>query len=111
MEKVVIPCKRCGQRLWVPSELGDIAVTCPKCRHRWDESGALLKRIAVAAAAGFAYTAGGQAAQAADLFSTSAAAAAPAAAAAAPEVTGAAVDAASQAGGDFWDWVGDIFGG
>lgn len=37
VEKVEIACQRCGQRLLVPMGLGDLTVTCPQCRHSWDE--------------------------------------------------------------------------
>jgi hypothetical protein len=33
--KVVIPCPNCSQKLRVPSNLGQLNLTCPKCKHSW----------------------------------------------------------------------------
>ena len=38
MEQIEVTCKQCGQRLRVPAGLGDLTLTCPKCRHTWDEA-------------------------------------------------------------------------
>ncbi len=46
MKKVELSCRRCSQRLRVPSAYGDLRVTCPSCRYRWDESAATLMRLA-----------------------------------------------------------------
>ena len=76
MSMVEIRCEQCGQRLRVPSDKGNLDVTCPKCRHRKSFSGMLLKKLAIAAGTGYAFQAGADAAQAADLFGTGAASAA-----------------------------------
>jgi len=33
--KVVIACPNCSQKLRVPSNLGRLNLTCPKCKHSW----------------------------------------------------------------------------
>jgi hypothetical protein len=33
--KVVIACSNCSQKLRVPSNLGQLNLTCPKCKHSW----------------------------------------------------------------------------
>jgi len=33
--KVVIDCPNCSQKLRVPSNLGQLNLTCPKCKHSW----------------------------------------------------------------------------
>ena len=45
MKKVEKHCRRCGQRLWVPAALGDLRLTCPKCKYCWDEFGATLEGL------------------------------------------------------------------
>jgi transglutaminase-like putative cysteine protease len=37
MHRTIIHCHNCQQRLKIPSGLGGIRVTCPKCRACWDE--------------------------------------------------------------------------
>lgn len=32
----ILPCPICGQQLRVPTDRGNLQLTCPKCRHRWD---------------------------------------------------------------------------
>lgn len=34
-EKVIIPCPKCSQKLRAPSNLGQLNLTCPKCKHSW----------------------------------------------------------------------------
>lgn len=34
-EKVVIACPNCFQKLRVPNNLGQLNLTCPKCKHSW----------------------------------------------------------------------------
>jgi hypothetical protein len=34
----ILPCPNCRQRLRVPTDRGDLALTCPSCRWRWDWS-------------------------------------------------------------------------
>ena len=34
-EKVITNCPKCSQKLRVPSDLGNLNLTCPKCRHSW----------------------------------------------------------------------------
>ncbi|MBA4189723.1 MAG: hypothetical protein C0467_17190 [Planctomycetaceae bacterium] len=38
MSTIELICKQCGQKLRIPAGLGDLSLTCPKCRHTWDES-------------------------------------------------------------------------
>ena len=45
MKKVEKHCRRCGQRFWVPAALGDLRLTCPKCKYCWDEFGATLEGL------------------------------------------------------------------
>jgi hypothetical protein len=33
--KVVIGCPNCSQKLRAPSNLGQLTLTCPKCKHSW----------------------------------------------------------------------------
>jgi hypothetical protein len=40
-EITLISCPKCGQRLSVPVNLGDLRVTCTKCRHCWEWSAPL----------------------------------------------------------------------
>lgn len=47
MKKVELECRRCGQRLRVPSALGDLRLTCPSCGYCWDESSSTLRRLAL----------------------------------------------------------------
>ena len=32
----VEPCPICGQKLRIPTDRGDLNLTCPKCRHSWN---------------------------------------------------------------------------
>lgn len=34
-EKVIISCPNCPQNLRVPSNRGELTLTCPKCKHTW----------------------------------------------------------------------------
>lgn len=34
-EKVIVPCPKCSQKLRAPSNLGQLNLTCPKCKHSW----------------------------------------------------------------------------
>ena len=34
-EKVITNCPKCSQKLRIPSDLGNLNLTCPKCRHSW----------------------------------------------------------------------------
>jgi hypothetical protein len=34
----ILPCPNCRQRLRVPINRGDLTLTCPTCRWRWDWS-------------------------------------------------------------------------
>ncbi|MBD1907244.1 hypothetical protein NDI37_08325 [Funiculus sociatus GB2-A5] len=34
-EKVITPCPNCSQKLRAPSHLGQVNLTCPKCKHSW----------------------------------------------------------------------------
>ena len=36
---IIIPCPVCGQRLRLPSGLGQVRATCPSCRHQWTRGG------------------------------------------------------------------------
>jgi acyl carrier protein len=35
VEKVVIPCPKCAQKLRAPGNRGKLTLTCPKCKHSW----------------------------------------------------------------------------
>lgn len=34
-EKIVTSCPNCSQKLRAPTHLGELQLTCPKCRHNW----------------------------------------------------------------------------
>jgi hypothetical protein len=34
----ILPCPNCRRRLRVPTDRGDLTLTCPTCRWRWDWS-------------------------------------------------------------------------
>ncbi|MEP0859303.1 hypothetical protein [Trichocoleus sp. DQ-U1] len=34
-EKVITPCPNCSQKLRAPIHLGQVNLTCPKCKHSW----------------------------------------------------------------------------
>lgn len=34
-EKIVIACPNCSQKLRAPTDLGQLNLTCPKCKHSW----------------------------------------------------------------------------
>jgi hypothetical protein len=35
-QTTIVSCSACGQRLTIPSNLGNLAVTCTACGHRWE---------------------------------------------------------------------------
>lgn len=35
VEKIIIACPNCSQKLRVPIDLRELSVTCPKCKHKW----------------------------------------------------------------------------
>jgi hypothetical protein len=35
VEKVIVPCPKCAQKLRVPRNRGKLTLTCPKCKHSW----------------------------------------------------------------------------
>jgi hypothetical protein len=35
MNHTVAPCPFCGQKLRIPTDRGDLKLTCPKCRRKW----------------------------------------------------------------------------
>ncbi|WP_197480222.1 hypothetical protein [Anabaena sp. 4-3] len=37
-EKIITLCPNCSQKLRVPKHLGELNLSCPKCKHRWSWS-------------------------------------------------------------------------
>ena len=35
VEKTIIACPSCSQKLRAPSDLGELTLSCPKCKHSW----------------------------------------------------------------------------
>lgn len=38
LDTTILPCPRCLRRLRVPIDRGELVLTCPECRHRWEWS-------------------------------------------------------------------------
>lgn len=43
-KRTVLPCPMCSQQLRVPTDLGDLRLTCPRCGYRWDWNAASPRR-------------------------------------------------------------------
>src|SRR5882724_3768862 len=43
--RTTLACPNCGQQLGVPTDRGDLRLTCPICRYSWDWAGSSASEV------------------------------------------------------------------